>query len=93
MSEDDLDSELDGADLVHWSPRHGPTVGGPVRPLALPLSVLGLVAVFGLAIGALAIGAFAIGRLAVGQARLGAVRIDRLEVGDLILTRRNVRPV
>ena len=93
MSDGDQASDLDGSDLVHWSPRHGPTVGGRIPPLALPLSALGLVAVFGLAMGALAIGALAIGRLAVGRARFGGVRIDRLEVGDLVLARRNGRAV
>ncbi len=92
MSDDDQVSSLDTADLVHWSPRHGPAVGGPMRPIALPLGSLGAVAVFGLAIGGLAIGVLAIGRLAVGQARLGEVRIGRLEVGDLIVARRNGRP-
>ena len=92
MSNDDQASDLDGSELVHWSPRHGPTVGGPIGPVAMSLSALGLVAVFGLAVGALAVGALAVGRLAIGQARLGEVRIDRLEVGDLALARRNDRP-
>ncbi|WP_217433573.1 hypothetical protein [Caulobacter sp. S45] len=92
MDHDDPTAELDAPELVHWSPRHGPTVGGPIRPLALPFGSFGLVAVFGLAVGALAVGALAIGRLAVGDARLGRVRIDQLEVGELTVTRRNGRP-
>ncbi len=93
MSAPDEDAEIDAPDLVHWSPRRGPTVGSRVAPVSAPLGALGLVAVAGLAFGALAVGAFAIGamvvgRLAVGKAELGEVRIGRLEVGDLVVLNR-----
>jgi hypothetical protein len=95
---DPLDApELDVPEIVHWSPRHGAVVGGPPHgPRTWPLTATGAMAVgalglVALSIGALAIGALAVGRLAIGRARLKDVKIGRLEVGDLIVVRRNGR--
>ena len=87
------DDDIEAPELVHWSPRHGPTVSGAVHLPASPLSAVGLLAVFGLAIGALAVGARATGRLAVGQAVLKDVRSGRLEGGDLVVLHRNGRSI
>ncbi len=77
MSDEDHEPDVDAPDLVHWSPRHGPTVGGPIKPIALPLSSLGLVAVAGVGVGAVAVGALAIGALAIGVLAIGDVRLGR----------------
>ena len=91
------DDEPDAPDIVHWSPRHGSVIGGPPSgSTGWPLTTAGAVAVTALALGvaalgALAVGALAVGQLAVGRARFKDVKIGRLEVGDLVVVRRNGR--
>ena len=86
------DSEIDNPELVHWSPRHGATVGEPLKLRGWPLSAAGAMALGAVALAGFAVGAMAIGRLAIGQASLQDVKIGRLEVGELVV-RRDGRPV
>ena len=94
MNDDAGESEIEAPDIVHWSPRHGATIGGPRHGSALPLTAIGAIAAAGaalgfVAVGAAAIGALAIGRLRVGEADVKTLRIGRLEVGDLVILRRD----
>ena len=90
-SEPTAEDDVEMPEVVHWSPRHGATLGLPGRMGPLPIGALGLAAILAVSAGALAVGVLAIGRLAVGQTRLGDVKIGRLEIGDLIVVRRNGR--
>jgi hypothetical protein len=95
MNETEQEDALAEAEIVHWSPKHGPLIGsghstsleGP-RP-AKPGLAIGALALGAVAVGALAIGALAIGRLVVGSARIRDLKIDRLVVDDLVVRRRS----
>lgn len=84
--------DLDNPELVHWSPRHGATLGEGPGLTVYVLALIGAAAVGAVAVGAVAVGALAIGQLAVGRGRVRDLRIGRLEVGDLLVKRRAIRP-
>ena len=82
---------LDGPGLVQWSPRRGLPVGDPGAAVYL-LALVGVAAIGAMALGALGFGILGVGQLKMGRRRTKTLRIGHLDMGELLVRRRNARP-